>query len=105
MSSVDRLLGETGAEPDVGRAFLAVAFQRIAADRGAEEQQVIEMRQVALGATAADVIDARGGSTADFGVDSRGEGGRVARRGMGKIAHLSFIARPQYADALSMLKL
>ena len=85
---VDRLLGEPGAKPDIGRAFLAVAFQRVAADRGAEEQQVIEMRQVALGATATDVIDARGGSTTDFGVHCGGEGGRVARRGMGKIAHL-----------------
>jgi hypothetical protein len=45
---MDRLLGEARAEPDVGRAFLAVAFQRIARDRRAEEQQVVEVRQVRL---------------------------------------------------------
>ena len=40
----DRLLGEARAEHDVGRAFLAIAFERIARDRGAEEQQIVEMR-------------------------------------------------------------
>jgi hypothetical protein len=98
---VDRLLGETGAQPDVGGAFLAVAFQRVARDRRAQEQQVIEVRQVPLGAAAADVVDAGGRRAADFRVDGRGEGGRIARRGMGKIAH----RLPQYAAALSMLKL
>ena len=49
---VDRLLGEPGAKPDIGRAFLAVAFQRIARDRRAEKQQVVEMRHLALRAAA-----------------------------------------------------
>ena len=55
---MDRLLGEAGAEHHVGAAFLAIAFERIARDRGAEEQQVVEVRHPALGAGAADVIDA-----------------------------------------------
>ena len=42
---LDRLLREAGAEPDIGAAFLAIAFERIAADRGAEKQQIVEMRQ------------------------------------------------------------
>ena len=37
---------------------LAIALQRIARHRGAEEQQIVEMRQLALGAAAADIVDA-----------------------------------------------
>ena len=62
----DRLLGKARAEHDIGAAFFAVAFQRIARDRRAEKQQVIEMRQLALGAAAADVIDAGACGAADF---------------------------------------
>src|SRR5680860_772007 len=57
---VDRLIGEAGAEPHIGRAFLAIAFERIAAHRGAEKQEVVEMRDLALGASAADVTEAGG---------------------------------------------
>ena len=71
---MDGLFGETGAKPDIGRAFLAVAFQRIAADRGAKEQQVIEMRQAAFRSATADVIDAGCGGAADFGVHVVGKG-------------------------------
>ena len=35
-----------GAERDVGAAAFAVAFQRIARDRRAEEQKVVEMRDL-----------------------------------------------------------
>ncbi len=63
---VDRLLGEAGAEPDVGAAFLAIAFERVAADRGAEKQQIVEMRHAPLGAGAADVVDAGRGGAADL---------------------------------------
>jgi hypothetical protein len=45
-------------EDDVGRAALAVALERVARDRRAEKEQVVEVRQRALGAEAADVIDA-----------------------------------------------
>ena len=51
---------------DIGAAFLAIALERIARDRGAEEQQVVEMRQLALGAGATDIINAGGRSTADL---------------------------------------
>ena len=52
---------------DVGAALLAIAFQRIARHRGAEKQQIVEMRQLALGAAAADIIDAGRRGAADFG--------------------------------------
>ena len=77
---LDRLLGEARAEHDVGAAFLAIAFERIARDRGAEEQQVVEMRQLALGAGAADVIDAGRRGAADLGQRVVVEGRGLARR-------------------------
>ena len=55
---MDRLLRETRAEHDVGRASLAIAFEGVTRHRGAEKQQVVEMRQFALGAKAADVVNA-----------------------------------------------
>ena len=64
---LDRLLGEAGADGDVGRALLTVAFQRIAAHGGAQEQQVVKVRELALGTAAADVIDAGHGGAANFG--------------------------------------
>src|SRR5262249_26264712 len=64
---LDRLLGVPSAEHDVGAAFLAVTLERIAADGGTEEEQIVEMRQVALGAAAADVIDAGRGGAPDLG--------------------------------------
>ncbi|EPX83771.1 hypothetical protein ruthe_02567 [Rubellimicrobium thermophilum DSM 16684] len=85
---MNRLLRMAGAEPDIGGAFLAVAFQRIAADRGTEKQQVVEMRQVPLGAAAADVIDAGGGRPADFRIHRRRERGREAGRRSGEFGHV-----------------
>jgi hypothetical protein len=86
---MDRLLGEAGAEHHVGTAFLAVAFERIARDRGAEEQQVVEMRHPALGAGAADVIDAGLRRAMDLGHRVRIESRRPARRRVeGRGAHL-----------------
>ena len=80
---LDRLLGEARAEHDIGAAFLAIAFERIARDRGAEEQEIVEMRQLALGAGAADVIDAGGRGAADFRQRVVVEGRRLARHGAG----------------------
>ena len=77
----DRLLGEARAEHDIGGAALAIAFERIARDRGAEEEQVVEMRDLALGAAAADVIDAGGGGAADLGQGVIVEGRGLARNG------------------------
>ena len=68
------------AERHVGAAALAIAFERIAADRGAEEQQVVEMRQLALRAEAADVVDAGRGGAMDLGDGVRIECRRGARR-------------------------
>ena len=53
----DRFRREPGADHDVGRATLAVALQRVARHAGAEEQQIVEVRQLAFGAEAADVVD------------------------------------------------
>ena len=76
---VDRLAGEARAQHHLGAAALAVALQRVAADRGAEEQQVVEMRQRALRPGAADVVDAGRRRAADLGHHVRGEGRRQAR--------------------------
>ena len=77
---MDRLLGEARAEHHVGRAFLAIAFERIAADRGAEEQEIVEMRDLALGAEAANVIDAGRGGAVNLRDRMLVEGRRIARR-------------------------
>jgi len=61
----DRLLGEAGAEDGFGAAFFAVALQRIARQRSAEKHQIIEAGQLALGAHAADLIEAVGRGVAD----------------------------------------
>ena len=63
---MDRLLGEARAEHHVGRAFLAVAFERIAADRGAEKQEIVEMGDFALGAKPANIVDAGRGGAVDL---------------------------------------
>ena len=60
---------------------LAIAFERIARDRRAEEQQIVEMRQLALGAAAANVVDAGRRRAADLGQRIRIEGRGFARRG------------------------
>ena len=72
---MDRLLGEAGAEPDVGGAFLAIALEGIAGDRGAEEEQIVEGRQLALGAEAADLIEALIGGAVDLRQDMGRESG------------------------------
>jgi hypothetical protein len=84
---VDRLLGEAGAKPDVGAAFLAIAFERIAAYRSAEEEKIIEIRQPPLGAEAANVVDAGRGGAADLRQREFIEGCRRARRGAGGPIH------------------
>ena len=81
---VDRLFGEARAQHDIGAATLAIALQRIARDRGAQEQQIIEMRQLALRAAAADIVNAGGGGALDFGdacADRRSRKSAAAWRG------------------------
>ena len=69
------------AEHDIGAAALAIAFERIAGDRRAEEKQVVEVRQLPLRAGAADVVDAGDRRAADFRervvVEGRGRRGVV----------------------------
>ena len=62
---LDRLCGEARAEHGLRRALLAIALERIARQRCAEEQQVVEVRQLALGAEAADLVQARGRGALD----------------------------------------
>ena len=86
---------------DVGRAFLAIAFERIAADRGAEEQQIVEMRQLALGAAAADVVDAGRRGAADFGDACSRRRSRTCAAACGSSGPAALISR---RPALSMWK-
>ena len=78
---LDRLLRVARAEHDIGAAALAIAFERIARDRCAEEEQIVEVRQLPLRAGAADVIDAGDRRAADFRQRVVVEGGGCARRG------------------------
>ncbi len=77
----DRLLGKLGAEHHLGAACLAIPFEGIARHGGAEEQQIVKMRHHPLGATAADIINARRRRPADFGQGIIVEGRRLARQG------------------------
>ena len=63
---VDRFFGVAGAEPDIGVAALAVAFERVARHRSAVKQQVIEVRHAAFGTITADIVDALAGGTLDL---------------------------------------
>ena len=63
---LDGLLREARAEHDVRAALLAISFERIAADRGAEKQQIIEVRQFPLRAEATNVIDTRRSGAVNF---------------------------------------
>src|SRR5262249_587697 len=66
---VNGFLGEARADGDVGAASLAVALERIARHRSAEENEVVEARQMALGAIAADLIEALVGGAVYFRQD------------------------------------
>jgi hypothetical protein len=63
---VERLLRKARAERDIRVAALAVALQRVARHAGPQEQQVVEVRHAALGAEAADVVDALAGGPLDL---------------------------------------
>ena len=92
------LLREARPEHDVGRAALAVALERVARDRCAEEEQVVEVRQPALRAEAADVVDPLGRRALDLGDDGAVEEVRLTE------VPGSLLGRGhQYAAALSTL--
>ena len=62
----DGLVGEARADRHIGRALLAIAFEGISADGSAQEQQIVEMRKLALGAGAANVVNASCCGTPNF---------------------------------------
>jgi hypothetical protein len=66
------------AEDDVGPARLPVALQRVARHARAEEQEVVEVRDAPLGASAADVVDAVARGALDLGDRVPVEGGGFA---------------------------
>ncbi|MNI70966.1 hypothetical protein D3C73_1268120 [compost metagenome] len=76
---MDRLLGESVAENHIGAALLAIAFQRVTGNASPQQQQVVEVRQLALGAAAANVIDAGFGGALDFLDGQAIESGRLAQ--------------------------
>ena len=90
---MDRLFGKPRSKPDIRRAFLAIAFEGIAADGSAQEQQIIKMGQAALGSATADIINAGGGGAANLGVDVVRKRPRLARGRVRKIAHVSGLSR------------
>ena len=53
---LDRLARESRPQHGPGHAFFAIAFQRVARQRCAEENQVVEMRHMAFRAKAADLV-------------------------------------------------
>src|SRR5262249_19026420 len=94
---LERLFRETRAERHVRAAALAVPLEWIARDAGAQEEQVVEVRHPALGAEAADVVDALTRRPLDLGDDGTVVEARLAQAPVSR-SH-------QYAAALSTLKL
>ena len=84
-------------------AALAVALERVARDARAEQQQVVEVRHAALGAEAADVVDALARGALDLGDDVAVEEVRT-RAGPARRAG-SVVVGHQYEPALSTWKL
>src|SRR5262249_59490466 len=62
-------------EPYIGGALLAIAHKRIARDGAAEEDEVVEARQPALGAEAANLVEPLVGGAVDLRQHLRREGG------------------------------
>src|SRR5207248_2742609 len=99
---LDRLLREARPERDVRVAPLPVALERVARDARPEEEEIVEVRQPALGAEAADVVDALARGALDLVDDVSVEEVRVTLAGVPAGACRG---RRQYAPAWSTLKL
>src|SRR6476469_9051888 len=97
---MDRLPGEAGAEHHVGRAFLPIAFERIAADRGADKQEIVEMWYFALRPKPTNIIDAGCRGAMNLCDRMLVEGRGDARRRV----HPAGFGAHQYASRLSMWK-
>ena len=82
---VQRMFGVPIAEDDVGVAALAVALQRVARHRRAEEEQVVEVRKGPFGAPAADVVDTGFGRAMDGRDRLTVEGGGLAQAEAGPV--------------------
>ena len=76
----DRLLGESGAEDGLGHTLLAVTLERVTRHRSGKEQQIIEMRHVALGTQPADLVETMSRSILDVVDDAPVEAGRFLGR-------------------------
>ena len=76
---LERALGVAVAEHDVRVAALAIALQRVARDARAQQQEVVEVGEAALGAEAADVVDAFARGALDLGDDLAAEERRLAQ--------------------------
>ena len=74
---LDRFGRKARADRHVGRACLAVALERVARDRGAEQHEVIEGRQPPFGAEAPDLVQALAGGALDLGDHAFGEARRL----------------------------
>ena len=95
---LERLLRVARPERDVRVAALAVALERVAGDARAEEEEIVEVRQLPLRAEAADVVDALARGPLDLGDHVAVEERRLAQARLPAVAH-------QYAPALSIVKL
>ena len=76
---LERALGVARAEHDVRVAALAIALERIARHARPEQQEVVEVGEAALGAEAADVVDALARGALDLGDDLAAEERRLAQ--------------------------
>jgi hypothetical protein len=84
---MNRLARVPRTDHDVGRALLPVALERIARHRSAQEQQVVEVRDAALGAEPADVVHPLARRALDLGDHTPIEGGRFAQPRVPAIDH------------------
>ena len=89
---MNRLAGEPGSKRYIRSATFPVAFQRVAGNGSTQEQQIIEMRQLALRPAAADVVNTGRGGALNLGdrefIESRGTPRRRAgNMGTGGIIH------------------
>ena len=84
---LERAAGEAGADGDRGLALLAVALERVAGHRGAEQEQVVEGGERALRAEPANVVHPLVRRPVDLRDDRRGKrGGRAQPAAVGRSA-------------------
>ena len=82
---LDRLRSVAIAERHCRIAGLAITLQRVAGNRGAEEQQVVEMRHFPFRAATANIVDSRRRRAPDLRHRVRIERVREAGQGAGSV--------------------